>query len=95
MYIIPIIRFLNKKNYRVRSYKEKDAAKTVASVLSQKKEITIQNGLSKEQCKKIHQFIKTSKIKVQAQTQKESVRVSGKKKDDLQNLINILKEQEN
>ena len=59
----------------------------------QKKEITIQQGLSKEQCKKINQFIKSSKIKVQSQTQSESVRVTGKKKDDLQTLINSLKNQ--
>jgi len=59
----------------------------------QKKEITIQKGLSKEQCKKIQQFIKTTKVKVQAQTQSESVRVSSKKKDDLQIIISSLKKQ--
>tara|TARA_Y100001970_G_C14237627_1_gene862840 strand:+ start:735 stop:1220 length:486 start_codon:yes stop_codon:yes gene_type:complete len=59
----------------------------------QKKEITIQQGLSNEQCKIIHQFIKSSKIKVQSQTQSDSVRVIGKKKDDLQNLINSIKKQ--
>ena len=59
----------------------------------QKKEITIQQGLSKEQCKKINQFIKSTKIKVQVQTQSESVRVSCKKKDDLQIIISSLKKQ--
>ncbi len=65
--------------------------KTEYSGRLQKKEITIQQGLSKEQCKKINQFIKSSKIKVQAQTQNESIRVTGKKKDDLQTLISSLK----
>jgi len=58
-----------------------------------KKEITIQQGLSKEQCKKIHQFIKSTKIKIQAQNQSESIRVSSKKKDDLQIIISSLKKQ--
>ena len=60
----------------------------------QKKEITIQNGLSKEQCKAIHKFIKSTKVKVQAQTQSEAVRVSSKKKDDLQIIMNSLKKQD-
>ena len=58
-----------------------------------KKEITIQQGLSKEQCKKINQYIKSTKLKVQAQVQSDSVRVSGKKKDDLQTLMKNIKNQ--
>ena len=41
--------------------------------------------------KDITQKIKSSKIKVQASVQGESVRVSGKKRDDLQEVINLLK----
>ena len=59
-----------------------------------KKEITIQQGLSKEQCKIIQQFIKSTKVKIQAQTQSELVRVSSKKKDDLQIIMNSLKKQD-
>lgn len=66
--------------------------KTELSGKMQKKEILIQRGLSKEQCKIINQFIKSIKIKVQVQTQTDSVRVSGKKKDDLQVVIGYLKE---
>ena len=58
-----------------------------------KKEITIQQGLSKEQCKKINLYIKSTKLKVQAQVQSDSVRVSGKKKDDLQTLMKNIKDQ--
>ena len=58
-----------------------------------KKEITVQQGLSKEQCKKINLFIKTTKLKVQAQVQSDSVRVSSKKKDDLQTLMKKIKDQ--
>ena len=58
-----------------------------------KKEITVQQGLSKEQCKKINFYIKSTKLKVQAQVQSDSVRVSGKKKDDLQTLMKNIKDQ--
>ncbi len=58
-----------------------------------KKEITIQQGLSKEQCKKIILYIKSTKLKIQAQVQSDSVRVSGKKKDDLQTLMKNIKDQ--
>ena len=57
----------------------------------QKKEIMIQQGLSKDQCKIINQFIKSIKVKVQTQSQTDSVRVSSKKKDDLQVVISSLK----
>ena len=56
-----------------------------------KKEITIQQGLSKEQCKEINLYIKSTKLKVQAQIQNNSVRVSGKKKDDLQVIMRNIK----
>ena len=66
--------------------------KTEPSGRVQKKEITIQHGLSKEQCKTINQFIKSIKIKVQPQSQSDSVRVSSKKKDDLQAVMQAIKE---
>ena len=66
--------------------------KTEPSGRVQKKEITIQQGLSKEQCKTINQFIKSIKIKVQPQSQSDSVRVSSKKKDDLQAVMQVIKE---
>ena len=58
-----------------------------------KKEITIQQGLSQEQCKRINNYIKSTKLKVQAQVQSDSVRVNGKKKDDLQALMKGIKDQ--
>lgn len=56
-----------------------------------KKEIQVQQGISKENCKKVVQFIKKTKLKVQAQIMDEQVRVSGKNKDDLQNVIRQVK----
>ena len=58
-----------------------------------KKEIIIQQGLSKEQCKIINMYIKSIKLKVQAQVQSDSVRVSAKKKDDLQTLMKNINDQ--
>ena len=68
--------------------------KTEPSGRVQKKEILIQQGLSKDQCKKINQFIKSTKTKVQPQTQSDSVRVSSKKKDDLQAVMQAIKGQD-
>jgi len=53
--------------------------------------VKIQNGLDKDQTKKITALIKDSKLKVQAQINGDTVRVSAKKKDDLQAIIQALK----
>jgi uncharacterized protein YajQ (UPF0234 family) len=52
----------------------------------------IQTGLTSEQAKDIVKRIKTTKVKVQAAIQGDQVRVSGKKKDDLQAVIAMLRE---
>jgi len=53
---------------------------------------TLLEGLDKERAKKITKAIKDSKLKVQASIQGESVRVTGKKRDDLQEVMSLLKE---
>ena len=53
--------------------------------------ITIKNGISQELGKKIVKMIKDSKMKVQASIQGETVRVTGAKRDDLQNAMQLLK----
>ena len=52
----------------------------------------LRKGLSPELAKKIVAEIKDAKIKVQASIQGDQVRVSGKDKDDLQAVIQLLKE---
>lgn len=59
-----------------------------------KQVITIKQGLSKEDAKKIVKHIKEAKLKVQASIQGEQVRVTGKKRDDLQAAIATLREAE-
>ena len=59
-----------------------------------KQEIKLKKGLTTELAKKIVGFIKDSKLKVQASIQGDSVRVSGKSRDDLQEVIKLLKSKE-
>jgi uncharacterized protein YajQ (UPF0234 family) len=54
--------------------------------------VVLQNGLPTELCKKITKAIKETKIKVQSQIQGDQVRVTGKKRDDLQKLMAMLRE---
>ena len=59
---------------------------------SAKQEILLKEGIDQEIAKKITQMIKSSKVKVQASVQGDSIRVNGKKRDDLQQVIEMLKE---
>ena len=54
----------------------------------------LKKGLTQELSKKIVADIKDSKLKVQASIQGEQVRVSGKSKDDLQEVIGLLRKNE-
>ena len=49
-----------------------------------RQKVTIKQGLSEEERKRITKMIKDTKLKVTAQIQGDQVRVSGKKRDDLQ-----------
>ncbi|MEO2167085.1 MAG: YajQ family cyclic di-GMP-binding protein [bacterium] len=53
--------------------------------------IKLQGGLDREAAKEILKLIKTEKLKVQAQVQDDQVRVTGKKRDDLQSVISLLR----
>ncbi len=56
--------------------------------------ITLKQGLDTSLSKKIVKLIKDKKIKVQAAIQGDKVRVTGKKRDDLQQAIQMLKEED-
>ena len=56
--------------------------------------IQLKEGISKEKAKEIVKAVKDSKIKVQASIQGDTVRVSGKKRDHLQETIALLKERD-
>ena len=53
--------------------------------------VVVREGIEKDIARKMIKLIKDSKIKVQAQIQQNQLRVSGKKRDDLQNVIAELK----
>jgi len=59
-----------------------------------KQAITVQQGIETEKARRIVKLIKDSKLKVQSQIQGDQVRVTGKKRDDLQAAIQLLKAQD-
>lgn len=59
-----------------------------------KQTMTIQQGVPQETCKRMVKDIKAEKFKVQASIQGDQLRVSGKKRDDLQEVIAFLRKQQ-
>jgi uncharacterized protein YajQ (UPF0234 family) len=58
-----------------------------------RQEITLKQGLDSLFAKKIVKLIKDKKLKVQAAIQGDKVRVTGKKRDDLQEVIQMLRDE--
>ncbi|MEQ1635914.1 MAG: YajQ family cyclic di-GMP-binding protein [Methylococcales bacterium] len=58
-----------------------------------RQEITMKQGLDSAFAKKIVKLIKDKKLKVQAAIQGDQVRVTGKNRDDLQEVIKMLREE--
>jgi uncharacterized protein YajQ (UPF0234 family) len=56
-----------------------------------RKEVKIKEGIDKELAKQIVKKIKDSKLKVEAQIQNDQLRVTAKKIDDLQSVIQLLR----
>ena len=63
----------------------------VSANLRATQSITVKEGIDAAEAKKIVKIIKDSKAKVQAQIQGEQLRVTGKKRDDLQEIMAILR----
>ncbi|MEQ3512439.1 YajQ family cyclic di-GMP-binding protein [Pseudoalteromonas sp. BZB3] len=55
------------------------------------RKVALKQGIDKDMAKKIVKLIKDSKIKVQASIQGEEVRVTGKKRDDLQEVMQLVR----
>lgn len=58
------------------------------------RQVTIREGIDTDMAKKIVKLVKQSKLKVQASIQGDQVRVTGKKRDDLQAAMALLREAE-
>lgn len=57
-----------------------------------KKDVKVKEGIDKDVARKIIKDIKDSKLKVQAQVMDDQVRVTGKKIDDLQAVISLIRQ---
>lgn len=79
---------LAKRKVDIKCLEEKPA---YASGKQMKQDVVLREGIDKEMAKKIVALIKDSKVKVQAAIQGEQVRVTGKKRDDLQEAMAILR----
>jgi len=62
------------------------------SLNASRQTVTIRQGIESDLAKKMVKDIKASKLKVQAQIQGDQVRVTGKKRDDLQQVIALMRE---
>ncbi len=74
------------------SLKSLDYGKEEAASMGMiRQEITIKQGIATEKAKEINKIIKETKMKVQSQIQGDQVRITAKKIDDLQAVIQLLK----
>jgi uncharacterized protein YajQ (UPF0234 family) len=80
---------LTKRGVDIRALKYGDAQKVSGNKVKQA--ITVRVGIEQELAKKIVKLIKDSKMKVQASIQGDAVRVSGAKRDLLQEAIALTK----
>jgi uncharacterized protein YajQ (UPF0234 family) len=69
-----------------------DTSDPVTSGKLVKQTVVLRHGLDSAQCKSVVKQIKDARMKVQAQIQGEQVRVTGKKRDDLQQAIALLRQ---
>lgn len=78
-----------KRGLDVKSFEVKDVVHTGKTYSQQ---VMIKQGIEKDIAKKIVKLIKDSKAKVQSAIQGEEVRVTGKKRDDLQAIMQLVRE---
>jgi uncharacterized protein YajQ (UPF0234 family) len=84
-----VIGKLSKRGVDLRNIDQTEPA--ISSIGHARQELKIQQGLEGNKAKEIVQAIKSQGFKVQSQMQDRQIRVSGKKKDDLQAVIQFVK----
>ncbi|QDY82259.1 YajQ family cyclic di-GMP-binding protein [Paenibacillus polymyxa] len=62
-----------------------------ASLGSVRQRLTLKQGIDQDNAKKINILIRDSKLKVKSQIQGDQIRVTGKSRDDLQAVIQLLR----
>ena len=86
-----LINKMAKRNVDVRYLKD-DKTETIGGD-KRKQTMKIQKGITQDLSKKVVRIIKDSKIKVQASIQGDAVRVTGGKRDDLQEVMSFLRKE--
>ena len=71
-----------------------DLGEVETNLAAARQKITVKQGIEQAQAKKISALLKESRIKVDTQIQGDKLRVSGKKRDDLQTAIALLRKAE-
>ena len=71
-----------------------DVAEPEINLATAKQEVTVKQGIEQPVAKKIIAEIKSAKIKVETQINGDKLRISGKKKDDLQLAMALLRKSE-
>ena len=79
---------ISKRGLDVSSLELKDESRSGKYVM---RDVALKQGIEKDVAKKIVKLIKDSKIKVQAAIQGEELRVTGKKRDDLQEAMQVVR----
>ena len=90
--MIPILKEnLAKRGIDLKALKlgEKNISNSIASL-----DAEINQGINQDIAREIVKIIKSSKIKVQSSIQGDSLRINGKKRDELQEIITLLKSKE-
>lgn len=82
----------NKLAKRQVDYRAFQYEKPESNLKETKQIIQVQQGISTENAKKIVKLIKEKNVKVQSAIQGDQVRVTGKKRDDLQLVISLLRD---
>ena len=80
---------LSKRGVDLRNIDQKEAA--ISSMGHARQELVIKQGLEGDKAKEIIQAIKSQNLKVQSQLMDRQIRVTGKKRDDLQTVIQFVR----
>jgi cyclic-di-GMP-binding protein len=79
---------ISKRGIDVRCLEVKDAVVTIATATQ---DVILRSGIDADTGRKVTKLLKDSKMKVQTQIQGDKVRITGKKRDDLQEAIALLR----
>jgi len=83
---------LSKRGVDLRNIEQEEPA--ISSVGHARQELKIRQGLEGNKAKEIIQAIKSQGFKVQSQLQDQQIRVTGKKKDELQEVIQFIRDRD-